>query len=57
MEKMITMTALSDAIDAACDNFRTNLGWNDDMCMEFAANLMEALDRDGWKVVEEDAKN
>jgi hypothetical protein len=53
MEKVICLTTLNAAIEAACDNLRNNLGWTDDQCLEFAANLMENLARDGWKVKEE----
>lgn len=53
MEKTIDMKTLNAAIEAACDNLRNNLGWTDDECLTFAANLMENLARDGWKVIEE----
>lgn len=52
MEKVICITTLNAAIEAACDNLRNNLGWTDEQCFEFAANLMENLARDGWKVKE-----
>lgn len=52
MEKTITATVLNAAIEAACDNLRNNLGWADDECATFAANLMENLNKDGWKIVE-----
>ena len=52
MEKTITTTVLNAAIEAACNNLRNNLGWSDEECVTFAANLMENLDKDGWKIVE-----
>ena len=52
MEKTITTTVLNAAIEAACDNLRNNLGWSEDECATFAANLMENLDKNGWKIVE-----
>jgi hypothetical protein len=50
MEKTITMSTLNAAIEAACNNLRNNLGWTDDECLEFAANLMENLVKDGWTI-------
>ena len=49
MEKTLTTTALNAIIEA---NLRNNLGWQDEECATFAANLMENLDKDGWKIVE-----
>lgn len=52
MEKKITMAMLNATIETACDTLRNNLGWTDEECMTFAANLMENLAKDGWKIVE-----
>lgn len=52
MEKTIKLSTLSAAIEAACNNLRTNFSFTDEQCMEFVANFMENLARDGWKIVE-----
>lgn len=52
MEKTIKTSALNAAIESACNILRNSLGWSDEECMTFAANLMENLDKDGWKIVE-----
>lgn len=56
MEKTIKMSTLNAAIEAACNNLRMNCGFTDDMCLTFAADLMENLDRDGW-TIEDDIPN
>lgn len=53
MEKKITMAMLNAEIEAACNNLRNNFGWSDDECLTFAADLMENLAKDGWKIVED----
>lgn len=52
MEKTLTTTVLNAVIEAACNTLRNSLGWSDKECITFAANLMENLDKDGWKIVE-----
>ena len=52
MEKIIKLSTLSAAIEFACNNLRTNYLFTDEQCMEFVANFMEKLARDGWKIVE-----
>ena len=52
MEKKIKLSTLSAAIESACNNLRTNYSFTDEQCMEFVANFMENLARDGWKIVE-----
>lgn len=52
MEKTIKLSTLSAAIETACNNLRTNFSFTDEQCMEFVANFMENLARDGWKIVE-----
>ena len=52
MEKTIKLSTLSAAIEFACNNLRTNYYFTDEQCMEFVANFMENLARDGWKIVE-----
>ena len=52
MEKKITMAMLNETIEVACDNLRMNCGFTDEQCLTFAADLMENLAKDGWKIVE-----
>ena len=52
MEKKITMAMLNETIEVACDNLRRNCGFTDEQCLTFAADLMENLAKDGWKIVE-----
>lgn len=52
MEKTIKLSTLSAAIETACNNLRTNCSFTDEQCMEFVANFMENLAKDGWKIVE-----
>ena len=52
MEKTVKLNTLSAAIESACNNLRTNYSFTDEQCMEFVANLMENLAKDGWKIVE-----
>ena len=52
MEKTIKLSTLSAAIESACNNLRMNFSFTDEQCMEFVANVMEDLARDGWKIVE-----
>ena len=52
MEKKIKLSTLSAAIESACNSLRTNYSFTDEQCMEFVANFMENLARDGWKIVE-----
>ena len=52
MEKKIKMSTLNAAIEAACNNLRMNCGFTDEQCLTFAADLMENLAKDGWKIVE-----
>lgn len=52
MEKKITMVMLNETIEVACDNLRRNCGFTDEQCLTFAADLMENLAKDGWKIVE-----
>ena len=52
MEKTLTTTVLNAVIEAACNTLRNSLGWSDEECITFAANLMENLDKDGWEIVE-----
>ena len=53
MEKIIKLSTLNAAIESACDTLRNSLGWSDEECMTFAANLMENLAKDGWKIDED----
>lgn len=53
MEKTIKMSTLNAAIEAACNNLRMNCSFTDEQCLTFAADLLENLAKDGWKVVEE----
>lgn len=52
MEKKITMAMLNETIEVACDNLRKNCGFTDEQCLTFAADLMENLAKDGWRIVE-----
>lgn len=52
MEKKIKLSTLSAEIEFACNNLRTNYSFTDEQCMEFVANFMENLARDGWEIVE-----
>lgn len=52
MEKTITMTELSEAIEVACETLRKDHGFTDEQCLTFSANLMENLAKDGWRIVE-----
>lgn len=52
MEKTIKTSTLNAVIESACSTLRNSLGWSDEECTTFAANLMENLDKDGWKIVE-----
>lgn len=56
MEKTITMSTLNAAIEAACSTLRMNCGFTEEQCLTFAADLMEKLARDGWKI-EDDIPN
>ena len=56
MKKTITMAMLNKTIKVACDNLRKNCGFTDEMCLTFAADLMQNLAKDGWKI-EEDIPN
>ena len=51
--KTMTMKELDLTITLACETLRKECEWTDDECMRFAANFMENLVKDGWKVVEE----
>ena len=53
MEKIITMAKLNETIEIACETLRKNCGFTDEMCLTFAADLMENLAKDGWRIVEE----
>lgn len=50
--KTITAEQLNGSIEKACEVGRVMFGWDDAKCMEFSANMMERLDREGWKIVE-----
>ena len=52
MEKIIKMSTLNAAIEAACNTLSMNCGFTDEQCLTFAADLMENLAKDGWKIVE-----
>lgn len=52
MEKTIKMSTLNAAIESACNNLRMDFNWTDEQCLTFAANLMENLASDGWRIVE-----
>lgn len=52
MEKTVTMKDLNWGIEQCCNLGRTQYNWTDDMCLQFAADLMERLARDGWRIVE-----
>lgn len=52
MEKKITMAMLNETIEIACETLRKNCSWTDEQCLTFAADLMENLAKDGWKIVE-----
>lgn len=53
MEKTITMTTLNETIEVACDSLRKYCGFTDEQCLTFAADLMENLAKDGWRIVKE----
>lgn len=53
MEKTITEVKLNEAIEVACDNLRKNCGFTDEQCLEFVANFIENLNKEGWKIIEE----
>lgn len=53
MEKTIKMSTLNAAIEAACNNLYMNCGFTNEQCLTFAADLMENLAKDGWKIVED----
>lgn len=52
MEKTIKLSTLSAEIEFACNNLRTNYSFTDEQCMEFVANFIENIAKDGWKIVE-----
>ena len=53
MEKKIKLSTLSAAIESTCNNLRMNFSFTDEQCMEFVANFMEKLARDGWKILDD----
>ena len=52
MAKTIKRSALNATIKSTCNNLRNNFDWSDEDCITFAANLIEVLDKYGWKIEE-----